>query len=61
MLDGDKLVADLEAEIKANEAERDSAVENGWFEKAARLEILNEGLKRALRMINRGDYYLKTK
>jgi hypothetical protein len=59
-LNGDKLISELEAEIKANEKKRDEAVKSGWFEKAAKLEVTNQGINRALQIINLGDFHLET-
>lgn len=56
-LDAQKLIAALEAQINTNESERDNAVNNGWYEKASRLELINEGIKKSLSMIYRGDFY----
>lgn len=60
-LDGNKLISELEAEIRSNKKERDEAVKSGWFEKAAKLEITNQGINRALQLINLGDFHLETK
>lgn len=61
ILDAAKLISELKMEIRANEKERDEAIKSGWFEKAAKLEVTNQGINRALQLINLGDFHLKSK
>lgn len=59
LLNATKLVSELQDEISHNEKERDSAIKSGWYEKAAKLEVVNIGLKRAIQMIQLGDFDVK--
>jgi hypothetical protein len=59
LLNATKLVSGLQNEITHNEKERDSAIKSGWYEKAAKLEVVNSGLKRAIQMIQLGDFDIK--
>lgn len=56
ILDGEKLLADIEQEIKWNEDEIRGAVKNCWYEKAARINTGNAWLRRVMEMIKTGDY-----
>ena len=59
VIDCDKYIKAINSEMLANEAERDGAVKSHWFEKAAKLEVKNEGLKSARFLASSGDYHLR--
>lgn len=60
-LDFEKYKAALEAQITKNEKEISHAAKNGYWEKAYRYECNNEGLKKALFLVNVGDYVVPDK
>ena len=59
-LDGTKLLSSISDEIRCLKVEIEHAVGHGWFEKAARLHVLREGVIKVQSRINLGDYTIKT-
>lgn len=59
LIDAARLNADIDKKIVDAEANRDKAVENGWFEKAARYHIEIECTRQLKFMINKGDYHVR--
>lgn len=53
----DKLNAGYKKQIVKWEEERDHAAKSGWYEKAAKYDVLIEGLTKAKFLANSGDYH----
>lgn len=47
----------LDETTKKLEADRDSAAKNGWFDKAAKLDDVIEGIRKAKFLANCGDHH----
>lgn len=60
-LDGEKLLADLDRDIKELQSEAVESSKIGWFEKAAKAHLHAEGLIKARQLIRLGDYTIKDK
>ncbi len=58
-LDLEKLVSGYDSQMKMWEEERDHAAANGWFDKAAKYDVLIEGMRKARFMASSGDYHAK--
>tara|TARA_R110000764_G_scaffold45566_1_gene102237 strand:- start:106 stop:285 length:180 start_codon:yes stop_codon:yes gene_type:complete len=55
-LDGDRLLAEIKAEIEQEKKDRDGAIKSGWFESAARIHLKIQGMDRVRQMIELGDF-----
>ncbi|MDK9793779.1 hypothetical protein [Vibrio sp. D431a] len=60
ILNGTSLVNEINAEISHNIKERDLAVKSQWYEKAAKLEITNQGLASIKTKIDTGVFNVDT-
>ena len=60
IIDGQKLVKEINDEINHLKSERGSAVKSQWYEKAARLTLKIEGIKVIKQMIELGDFTIES-
>lgn len=58
-IDLDKFSAYLESEMSDLEAEIKHAVKNEWYDKAAKLAQVKEGVRKAKFLANSGDFHVK--
>ena len=56
ILDGDKLLADIEEEVRLAEQARDDCFANEWYAKVSQNNIKAEAINYVRMMIARGDY-----
>lgn len=54
-IDLDTLNSLLDAKIRNFEDEREHAANNGWFDKAAKIDNILEGIRKAKYVANSGD------
>jgi len=57
-LDAVKLIAAFDDEMKRLGEERDHAARNQWFDKAAKLDNLIEGIRKAKFIATSGDFHI---